>query len=78
MNWLIATHNFSKRAASDTVSRIKRADKIYRISDSPNPLYFYRLQQTDEFNQLSVSVRSQIKRATALYSDYLNEAIGGN
>lgn len=75
MDWLIVNHNFSKRAASDTVSRVKRADKIYKISDTPNPLYFYELQQTDEFNNLSVSVRSQIKRATILYSDYLNTAV---
>lgn len=71
MDWLVVTHNFSKRTASDTVSRIKRADKIYKISDISNQLYFYKLQQTDEFNNLSVSVRSQIKRATGLYFDYL-------
>lgn len=71
INWLILTHNFSKRTASDTVSRIKRADKIYKISDTPNQFYFCELQQQDEFNQLSVSVRSQIKRATSLYCEYL-------
>ncbi len=71
IDWLILTHHFSKRTASDTVSRIKRADRIYKISDTPNPFYFYELQQQDEFNQLSVSVRSQIKRATSLYCDYL-------
>lgn len=69
--WLIATHNFSKRTASDTVSRVKRADKIYKISNVPTPIYFYELQQKDEFNNLSVSVRSQIRRATSLYCDYL-------
>lgn len=71
INWLILTHNFSKRTASDTISRIKRADKIYKISDTPNQFYFCELQQQDEFNRLSVSVRSQIKRATSLYCEYL-------
>ncbi len=74
VEWLITNRNFSKRAANDTVSRIKRADKIYKIPDSPDSLYLYKLQQTDEFSNLSVSVRSQIKRAASLYSDYLNAA----
>lgn len=72
MNWLISVHNFSKRAASDTVSRVNRADKIYAISSVPDSLYLFNLQQSEEFNDLSVSVRSQIKRATILYTDYLS------
>lgn len=72
MDWLISVHNFSKRAASDTVSRVNRADKIYAISSVPDSLYLYNLQQSEEFNDLSVSVRSQIKRATVLYTDYLS------
>lgn len=72
MDWLICVHNFSKRAASDTVSRVNRADKIYAISSVPDSLYLYNLQQSEEFNDLSVSVRSQIKRATVLYTDYLS------
>ena len=72
MDWLISVHNFSKRAASDTVSRVNRADKIYAISSVPDSLYLFNLQQSEEFNDLSVSVRSQIKRATILYTDYLS------
>lgn len=71
MDWLINVHNFSKRAASDTVSRVNRADKIYNITTIPDSLYLYNLQQSEEFNELSVSVRSQIKRAAVLYTDYL-------
>lgn len=78
MDWLVGTHKFSKRTASDTFSRIKRADRIYKISNTSNQLYFYNLQQTDEFNSLSPSVRSQIKRATVLYFDYLNAAAPNN
>lgn len=72
IGWLINTRHFSKRAASDTVSRINRADKIHAMSAVPDSLYLYELQQSDEFNELSVSVRSQIKRAANLYNDYVS------
>lgn len=72
IEWLISVHNFSKRAASDTVSRVNRADKIYTMPSIPDSLYLYKLQQSEKFNELSSSVRSQIKRATVLYTDYLS------
>lgn len=73
MLWLMKSQGYSERTARDTTSRIKRADKIHRINGQSSALYLYELQQTPNFNNLSTSVRSQIKRASALYYSYLQE-----
>ena len=70
-SWLMEKYHYSERTANDAVSRVKRADRMYHIDSQPDFLYFYHLQQTDEFIGLSTSVRSQIKRATNLYLDFL-------
>ena len=73
MGWLIAVQKLTSRTASDMASRVSRANKICAISTIPDSLYLYKLQQSDEFNNCSASVRSQIKRAVVLYTNYLNE-----
>ncbi|WP_289301299.1 DNA cytosine methyltransferase [Sporofaciens musculi] len=70
-SWLIREHNYSERTANDIVSRVRRADKMFHLESQPNFLYLYQLQQTNEYANLSTSVRSQIKRATSLYFDFL-------
>ena len=69
--WLVTQHNYSERTANDTVSRIKRADKLCGFSGEPDTLYLYKLQRTATFSELTPSVRSQLKRAATLYCDYL-------
>lgn len=71
VGWLINVQNFTPRTASDTLSRIRRADKICPLDSVPNDFYYYSLQQTDEYIELSTSVRSQIKRALTLYYTYI-------
>ncbi len=71
--WLLSQCKYSERTARDTISRIKRADKLCRINDSLDSFYLYKLQQMPAFNDLSGSVRSQIKRAVTLYCKFLNE-----
>ncbi|HVI42326.1 MAG TPA: hypothetical protein VM577_16860, partial [Anaerovoracaceae bacterium] len=74
LSWLISVKQFSQRTASDTFSRVKRADKLYQINGIPDTYYIYQLEQHNDFKSLSVDVRSQIKRATTLFSDYLQSA----
>lgn len=74
-HWLINEKNYSVRSASDTVSRVKRADKLYPICGIPDSYYLYQLENTIHFNDLSVSVKSQLKRAMKLYAAYLNANI---
>lgn len=73
IEWLINCQNYSPRTASDTLSRVRRADRIYRLNGVPDSLYCYSLQQTSEYNDLSVSVRSQIKRALSLYGCFISQ-----
>lgn len=73
VDWLIKSKNYSQRSASDTLSRVRRADKIYRLDGAPDDFYCYALQQTNEYNALSVSVRSQIKRALTLYNSFITQ-----
>lgn len=73
VDWLVHSQHYSKRSASDTLSRVRRADKMCRLDGAPNDFYFYTLQQTKEYNELSVSVRSQIKRALSLYNSFITQ-----
>ena len=69
--WLIQEKEFSQRAAQDVLSRCKRAEAILPADDyTDDSYYFFKLTQEDSFKKLSVSVRSQIKRALKLKSEY--------
>lgn len=69
--WLIDTKGYSERTASDTISRVKRADKMCKISTYQPDLYLYYLQKNEEYCSLTTSVRSQVKRAVSLYFDFM-------
>lgn len=74
VGWLINVQNFTPRTASDTLSRVRRADRICRLDGVPNDFYCYSLQQQAEYVELSTSVRSQIKRALSLYNSFIRES----
>jgi len=69
--WLKANTTYSDNVISDTVSRMKRADSILTWNSENTYLFF--LEQAEEFKKLSVSVRSQIRKAVKLYADFFNE-----
>lgn len=73
VSWLVEVQKFTPRTASDTLSRVRRADKIHRLDGTPNDYYCYLLQQEDEYAALSVSVRSQMKRALSLYNTFVRQ-----
>ena len=76
IGWLVENQRFTPRSARDICSRLRRADRIHHLEGIPNDYYCYLLQQEKEYADLSVSVRSQIKRALALYNTYIcQEAI---
>ncbi len=70
--WLISEKKYTSRSAKDVVSRCKRAEKILPCVSVPDAFYLFTLDQQDEFKELSVSVRSQMKRALALKYEYLS------
>jgi DNA (cytosine-5)-methyltransferase 1 len=68
--WLQNTRAMSERAQRDTISRLKRANSICAIPTNPEAYYIFSLGQTDEYRGLKPDIRSQLKRAVSLYSDY--------
>lgn len=66
--WLIENTSYSLPVISDTVSRMRRADRI--LEWSGEDVYQFRLEQMEEYKKISVSVRSQIKKAVKLYFDF--------
>ena len=67
-NWLEENTSFSANVVSDTISRMRRADKI-KTWDGENTYLFY-LEKEKEFQMLSVSVKSQIRKAARLYASF--------
>lgn len=68
--WLLVQKEISTRSASDVVSRLKRANRIVPIGSVPDDRYLFELEQQSAFNTLGVSVKSQIRRAAALYTEF--------
>ena len=70
-NWLKENSKYSDAVIGDTVSRMKRADHILEWEDGE--LYQYHLEHLEEYSELSVSVRSQIKRAVKWYNTFMQQ-----
>lgn len=66
--WLKDNTTYSDTVIKDTVSRMKRAD--YMLEWNDEEVYQFRLEHTDDYMNLSVSVRSQIKRAVKWYTAF--------
>lgn len=67
--WLKSNTSYSDAVITDTVSRIKRADGILEWNGTDT--YLFYLEKEEPFKILSVSVRSQIRKATKLYAAYV-------
>lgn len=73
--WLICEKSYSDRAARDVVSRCKRSERILHCTNHLDAYYLFLLQQEEEYQALTTTVKSQIKRAINLqleYAAYLN------
>lgn len=66
--WLKNNTEYSDAVIGDTISRMKRADSILEWNTSDT--YLFYLEKEQNFEILSVSVRSQIRKAVKLYSSY--------
>lgn len=66
--WLKNNTKYSDAVIGDTVSRVKRADSILAWND--DEVYQFYLEHNDSYKTLSVSVRSQLKKAVTLYRTY--------
>lgn len=68
--WLTENKNYSIKTISNTVSRFKRANNMLPWFN--DAMYQFKLEQTEGYQTLSVTVRSQIKKAVKLYSEFVN------
>lgn len=67
-NWLKENTAYSEAVVGDIISRVKRADNILPWSNEET--YQFYLEKQSTYKMLSVSVRSQIKKAVKLYSEF--------
>jgi DNA (cytosine-5)-methyltransferase 1 len=68
--WLLDEQHYSERSARDVISRCKRAEKIVSSFGVPDAYYVFTLEKQQEFQELSVNVKSQLKRALKLKESY--------
>ncbi len=68
--WLAENKKYSSKVISNTVSRFKRADGMLQWFNEA--LYLFQLEQLEEYKALSSTVKSQIKKAIKLYSEFIN------
>lgn len=74
VKWLETEKGLSARSASDTKSRLNRANDILEFEDPTAPeLYLVSIKQLGAFTSLSQSVKSQLRRAVRLYSEYIEK-----
>lgn len=68
--WLEKKKQFTSRSAGDVVSRIKRAESLLGLKTKSPSLMLSRLAESKAFSSLSVSVKSQLRRAFRLLSEF--------
>lgn len=69
VNWLIVKKNYTTKSAHDVQSRLKRVQTIVRNQDIvDNTIAF--LEKEGDFQCLTVSVKSQLRRTVRLYLQY--------
>lgn len=69
--WLKDNTKYSDAVIGDIASRMKRADSILEWNNTET--YLFYLEKEQKFEILSVSVRSQMRKAIKLYSAYAKE-----
>lgn len=70
--WLDEKTDYTKATKSNIVSRLKRADGIIPVV--VKDVYLFNLSNQPEFQNMSVSVKSQIRRAIRLYLEFMKES----
>ena len=71
-NWLIEKRGYSPRSARDVECRINRVKKILGI-DKITEKTINQLEENEVFNEMSVSVKSQMRVAVRIYLEFKGE-----
>lgn len=67
--WLSEVKGMQHRSIKDIESRLKRVNSLLE-SDSITRDSVYQLEKNEAFNLLTVTVKSQLRRAIKLYCEY--------
>lgn len=70
LTWLHDTKHLEFRSARDVISRLRRAFNILDTQEVSSES-LTELEKSDEFKGLSITVRSQLRRAINLYNEFL-------
>ncbi len=73
LEWLENNKSFSNKAARDVISRLKRVQHLIGEESIPKDAIL-RLATSKEFNQLSMCIKSQLRRAVRLYFEFKENA----
>lgn len=71
VEWLVEEKNMSVRSAKDVLSRCRRICRILDI-DTIEETTLKQLIETEEYNECSMFIKSQLKRTVTLYSEFLS------
>lgn len=69
LEWLIIEKKMSTRSAKDVISRCGRVCRMLN-TDSISSVTLEKLQNNDEFEESSMFIKSQLKRAITLYIEF--------
>ncbi len=72
VDWLKTTKSFTAKSAQDASSRLKRVQKLIN-SEKIEADILEKLENNTEFKTLSMYVKSQLRRTTKLYLEYLRD-----
>ena len=74
--WLTEDKGLSALTAKDMESRVRRANYIALLDTREDGvIYLHRLEKNDDYGALSVSIKSQLKRAVRLYCEYRHDCL---
>lgn len=71
VDWICEKKEYSKRSAMDVESRLRRVKDI--VGERINNKTLENLEKNEDFTKLSVSVKSQMRKAIRLYNEYKGE-----
>lgn len=74
--WLRVTSSHSDRVINDIICRMNRADSISEWTNTDT--YLFYLEKNPVFLDLTISVRSQLRKSIRLYSEYIHSLENAN
>lgn len=69
--WLKIHTDYSHKSINNIVSRFKRVNSILEWYD--DPIYLFKLEQSVDFKKLSSDIKSQLKKAVSLFTQYYQD-----